>query len=176
MTRIVNFVVPSLDDPKAQLLAASVKAWAEVRQNQTVPKASYVDTPLMRVTLIPQAGATPLQCWFNVRDTVRELGGEAVFGWAIWRRHDSHYQAIHHAVWRKDSGEYVDVTPLGFGGDCTLFMADQRVPFDYAELRAPASLVMHEASTVVTGQYVWVDGDDKALPTYGLLRWNRQPG
>jgi len=163
--------VPAIDDERAQLLAATLREDPEIRQNRAVPEATYQSTLPAYVPIEPAPEAQVLHCWFNVRDKVAKSGGEAVFGWALWKRHDGHYQAIHHAVWKRPDGTLLDVTPSE-SADLrqVLFMADHRVPFDYENHRFPASLLMRDDSTSSDVYTAWIGPDDVVYPEFGLMR------
>ena len=72
-------------------------------------------------------------CWFNSKVYANEHGGEVIFGWALFTI-DNEQLAQHHAVWRSENGEYLDVTP---NKNCaeTVFLIDNRAPFDYEGYR-----------------------------------------
>lgn len=167
----VSFHVPALDDELVQLLARTLRNASEVRQNSAVPKATYQSTLPAYVPIRPAADARTLRCWFNVRDHVARNGGSEIFGWALWRRHDGHYQAIHHAVWRTHDGILLDVTPSEIKDlSQILFMADSRVPFDYEHRRFPASLLLLSDSSQHDVHAAWIGKDDQIYPEFGLLR------
>lgn len=64
----------------------------------------------------PDAG--PNACFLNVEDRVAADGGALVCGWAVRTEYHGTLRVFyHHAVWRKPTGELVDVTPkLSFDG------------------------------------------------------------
>ncbi|WP_158935210.1 hypothetical protein [Burkholderia sp. S171] len=165
-----TYKVPAADDHKVDLLAESLRSNFAVRQNRTVAKAEYVDTLPSHVAVQPDPESRPVKCWFNVRNVVAKNGGRAIFGWAIWIRPDSHYQAIHHAVWERPDGQLIDVTPNEIDVTSIVFMADSRVPFDYVCFRAPASYVMHKNSTKESVQEFWTAPDGSTFTGYVLLR------
>lgn len=58
----------------------------------------------------PDAG--PNRCFLNVEERVARDGGEAVLGWAVCTECEGVVDVYyHHAVWRKPTGELVEITP-----------------------------------------------------------------
>ena len=58
----------------------------------------------------PDAG--PNQCFLNVEARVARDGGEAVLGWAVCTECEGVVDVYYpHAVWKKPSGELVEITP-----------------------------------------------------------------
>lgn len=49
-------------------------------------------------------------CYWNVRETVAQMGGRAVYGWLILTWPKLYVQAMHHGVWQRPDGQLVDVT------------------------------------------------------------------
>ena len=94
---------------------------------------SPFDPVYVRVT--PDEGATPKQCFFNVKRLVELRDCEAVFGWMIWQAGDLWLEAEHHAVLRLPSGEFIDPTPQLDGEQLILFARDDLLLFNYATPR-----------------------------------------
>lgn len=82
----------------------------------------------------------PLHCWYNCKAHVNKYGGDVIFGWALYDFKE--YQlAQHHAVWLSPNKEYFDITPeKNRVNDTTIFLIDNRAPFDYATFKHPFSL------------------------------------
>jgi hypothetical protein len=59
----------------------------------------------------PRKDAIQSACFDNVRARIRYSGGVLVEGWAIWQFADLIFEAEHHAVWQKQNGDYLDVSP-----------------------------------------------------------------
>lgn len=85
------------------------------------------------VNVSPQAGAQIDQCFWNVRDTVRKLGGKKIFGWCIWEYADLFWEAEHHSVWLKPSGGLIDVTPKKDNEPRILFLPDKKAGYNFKE-------------------------------------------
>lgn len=155
----------------ARILASTLMSSRDVRQNSAVPPATYQSSPPAYVPVKPAAHAVMRRCWFNVREQVSRNGGSALFGWGLWRRHDSHYQAVHHAVWQRDDGSLLDITPPESDAiDRILFMADSRVPYDFENGRYPAALLLLNESTPSNILAAWIGHNDEIFPSFGLLR------
>ncbi|RYE02238.1 MAG: hypothetical protein EOP61_09075 [Sphingomonadales bacterium] len=76
------------------------------------------------VPVDPQPHAKVAYCFDNSVQQAEMHGGEAAYGWAIWRWPGRWFEAEHHAVWRRPDGRLVDVTPqLGSPGR-VLFLPD----------------------------------------------------
>ncbi|WP_447763339.1 hypothetical protein [Sphingopyxis panaciterrae] len=63
-------------------------------------------------------------------EKVRQKGGEITYGWAIWHRPNLYFEAEHHAVWRNDLGNLIDVSPQLGGRKRMLFLADAAAVYD----------------------------------------------
>jgi len=59
----------------------------------------------------PDADAVPSECFDNVARKVGRAGGSMLPGWAIWTISGAYHEAEHHGVWRRRSGELIDVSP-----------------------------------------------------------------
>ena len=75
-------------------------------------------------------------CFDNVEARIGRAGGATVFGWAIWHLRGAYYEAEHHGVWRKRSGELVDVSPQLNGYGKILFLPDETAVYDPARIRS----------------------------------------
>lgn len=76
-------------------------------------------------------GYKATHCYDNVRHYVSHHGGEAVFGWIIWKDTDFQFEAEHHAVWKAPSGKLFDITPRVDGEQQILFLPDPARPYDF---------------------------------------------
>jgi hypothetical protein len=74
------------------------------------------------VTVQPEPGFWPLQCFPNVAKKVEMSGGEIVNGWEISQLPKIYLEARFHAIWRSQTGKYVDVTPEESGQQRILFL------------------------------------------------------
>lgn len=59
----------------------------------------------------PDKDAIASECFDNVARKVARAGGSIVSGWAIWTTPGVYLEAEHHGVWRRRTGELVDVSP-----------------------------------------------------------------
>lgn len=62
------------------------------------------------VILRQHGGATPGQCYTNVRNTVSRHGGEAVLCYVFSWWPGLFIEALHHAIWKSPSGDLIDIT------------------------------------------------------------------
>ncbi len=84
----------------------------------------------------PLPGSRQGRCYWNVRDQVRQQGGECVFGWMLVEIPGVALFGWHHAVWRAPSGQLSDISPhpvSGWGVGVTCFAVDpvQDHPLDW---------------------------------------------
>src|SRR5207249_2626657 len=67
-------------------------------------------------------------CDENVDHLVKQHGGQAVMGWALWEMRPKKdllwIEAERHVVWRNRDGQLVDVTPDATNERRRLFLAD----------------------------------------------------
>jgi len=157
--------VLGLADPEAELLRQYLLSHEDINNSKllNLPAANYETTELKSVPVRPRDGALENQCWDNVLRAEADGEGRAVFGWALWRDicPDS-VAAQHHAVLETPEGELVCITPHDdqLGVSEITFFADNRVPYDSQNKRAPALLLKnlhpHGDNTRV---HVWVDAD-----------------
>ena len=87
------------------------------------------------VPVRPAPGAKFIHCFDNSVIAAAHHGGEAVYGWAIWRWSGRWFEAEHHAVWRSPAGELIDVTPQTGDPARILFVADPTAPYEPATFR-----------------------------------------
>jgi hypothetical protein len=87
------------------------------------------------VRVEPAAGAKPAYCFDNSAAQALRHGGEAVYGWAIWRWPGRWFEAEHHAVWRRPNGDLLDITPQAGDPSRVLFLPDPSAPYDPATFR-----------------------------------------
>lgn len=86
-------------------------------------KIDPTQTPVF-ITPKPNSKAILSECFSNVREHVRVLGGSMQLGWIIWETPDIMLEANFHAVWRSPDGQFVDVTPQIDGETKILFLPD----------------------------------------------------
>lgn len=70
------------------------------------------------------------ECFPNVRQMIRELGGQQANGWAIWQWANVLVEAEAHSVWQSPEGELIDITPHKNGETEILFLADPGMIYD----------------------------------------------
>jgi hypothetical protein len=72
-------------------------------------------------------------CYWNVAQVVEESGGSIVLGWLFFIWPESHYEAVHHAVWQRPNGILLDVTekhPTDPVKSHSVFLPDHSIPVD----------------------------------------------
>lgn len=98
------------------------------------------DSKLLEVEVTPLPDFPIGQCWFNCIDHSLNNEGQIVYGWLFWEINQLYYVAQHHAVWRRENGTLIDLTPNAIDAKKVLFMPDDRAPFDLNNLKAAMSL------------------------------------
>ncbi|WP_267396401.1 MULTISPECIES: hypothetical protein [unclassified Sphingomonas] len=84
----------------------------------------------MYVDYEPIEGAEEQRCFPNVDAAVERHGGERLIGWMLWEMPGAFIEAIHHAVWKKPSGEIVDITPKIDGELRIVFVIDPAATYE----------------------------------------------
>lgn len=97
--------------------------------------ATISPEPPLYVRVEPAPGAKPAYCFDNSVAQAQRHGGEAVYGWAIWRWPGRWFEAEHHAVWRSPVGDLLDITPQAGDPPRVLFLPDPSAPYDPATFR-----------------------------------------
>lgn len=93
----------------------------------------------------PSQDAVVRECFNNVAERVRRIGGDLVYGWAIWEWPGVFIEAEHHAVWRSPDGVLIDITPHEYPTHGVLFLPDPLATYDFKgftrrdNVRRPAS-------------------------------------
>ena len=80
---------------------------------------------------MPKPKARERYCFENVRDMVREHGGEILCGWVVWQHGEFFVEAEHHAVWQKPSGQLACVTPQTPPEKALTFIPDPSAVYDF---------------------------------------------
>jgi hypothetical protein len=71
-----------------------------------------------------------LNCYKNVKRTVKENGGTVQYGWQIWETLPGlMIEAEAHAIWVDPNGKYHDITPKPFGITRILFLPDAAITY-----------------------------------------------
>jgi hypothetical protein len=85
------------------------------------------------VTITPEKGCAPADCFANVQKKVAKEGGRIQFGWALWEWPGVYFEAEHHAVYvPPGSSSFLDITPSEFGITRRLFVPDDAAVYDFA--------------------------------------------
>ena len=80
----------------------------------------------------PSNDAQSGHCFDNVARKIERAGGGIAYGWAIWHLPGAYFEAEHHGVWKKRSGELLDVSPQYQGYRKLVFLPDPAVVYDPA--------------------------------------------
>lgn len=75
------------------------------------------------------------ECFNNVARAVLARGGSTVYGWAIWHLKGAYFEAEHHGIWQKKSGDWLDVTPQVNGFRKIVFLPDPDAIYDPINFR-----------------------------------------
>lgn len=78
----------------------------------------------------PDGDAVASECFDNVARKVARAGGSVLSGWAIWTTPGVYHEAEHHGVWRRRTGELVDVSPQPNLPKRILFLPDPDAVYD----------------------------------------------
>lgn len=85
---------------------------------------SICNEPPQYVSVMPEPGATPHNCFPNVDKKVEISGGKRVNGWAIWQLANVYIEAEAHAVWQNNDMSLIDITPHDDGEKQIVFLQD----------------------------------------------------
>lgn len=84
-------------------------------------------TPIL-VPIRPWNKALPAECYMNVDNYIKSHGGQRVLGWRLMRWANIIVECEAHAVWKSDSGEFLDITP--YSQNASLFLPDSTLCCD----------------------------------------------
>lgn len=77
--------------------------------------------------VIPKPWCLELECFNNVYQTVRRLGGKPVYGWTVWQWANLYVELEAHSIWETPEGELIDVTPHEGNDKEILFIRDNKM-------------------------------------------------
>ncbi|MBX3564114.1 MAG: hypothetical protein KF730_05995 [Sphingomonas sp.] len=100
----------------------------------------------------PQPHGRVAYCFDNSVRQAEMHGGEAAYGWAIWRWPGRWFEAEHHAVWRRPDGSLLDVTPQLGDPRRILFLPDPQKVFDPERYRR--NVMAPEAGNPLAAEYI----------------------
>lgn len=81
------------------------------------------------IQIEPEPGPVINDCFETVRKKVDADGGEAIYGWQIWKL-PYLIQAEFHTVWKTSQGELKDITPKLFALERILFVRDSTLAYE----------------------------------------------
>lgn len=88
------------------------------------------DAKPIEVSVKPDIGAEPSECFYNVTARIKRDGGTMVYGWMIREWSRVFIEAEHHALWEKD-GELRDITPKEPSERKIVFLPDPSADYDF---------------------------------------------
>jgi hypothetical protein len=85
------------------------------------------------ITITPEPGCEPNDCFECIRRKVAREGGRIQFGWSIWEWPRVYIEAEHHAVYEPRTGPpWVDITPCALPEiRRRLFLPDDSAVYDF---------------------------------------------
>lgn len=104
------------------------------------------------VPVAPAGHAKVAYCFDNSVAQAAAEGGEAAYGWAIWRWPGRWFEAEHHAVWRRPDGSLLDVTPQLGDPARILFLPDPEAVFDPTTYRR--NVMAPDAGNPLAAEYI----------------------
>lgn len=104
------------------------------------------------VPVEPQPHGKVAYCFDNSVKQAEMHGGEAAYGWAIWRWPGRWFEAEHHAVWRRPDGSLLDVTPQLGDPVRILFLPDPDKVFDPEKYRR--NIMAPDAGNPLAAEYI----------------------
>ncbi|WP_157073801.1 hypothetical protein [Sphingomonas soli] len=104
------------------------------------------------VPVDPQPHAKVAYCFDNSVRQAGMQGGEAAYGWAIWRWPGRWFEAEHHAVWRHPDGSLLDVTPQLGDPERILFLPDPEKVYDPSTYRR--NVIAPDADNALAAEYI----------------------
>lgn len=85
---------------------------------------------LFYVDVIPDKDAEPNNCFYNVDDVIKKYGGSKIYGWVIWKWPNILIEGEAHAIWKREDGKYIDVTPHEYNINNILFVPDKYIIYE----------------------------------------------
>ena len=91
---------------------------------------------LFYVDIIPDKNAKMHNCFYNVDDVIKKYGGSKIYGWVIWKWPNILIEAEAHAIWKREDGKYIDVTPHEKNINKILFVPDMDMVYKGTIIRS----------------------------------------
>jgi hypothetical protein len=77
----------------------------------------------------PESNSKISECFNNVDEVIKNKGGRRILGWRIWEWYGIMIEAELHAVWLSMDEEMIDITPLPFCFNKTLFLPNSDIVY-----------------------------------------------
>ena len=74
-------------------------------------------------------------CYVDVAKQIEEHGGEIVYGWQVWEWPRILIEGEHHAVWKSENGELMDLSYKADGEEEVVFIPDPQTPYEGKRIR-----------------------------------------
>jgi hypothetical protein len=109
------------------------------------------DQQLVLVSHRPEAWAVPRLCFVNVAEKINRDGGHGRIGWTFHLRFvehlpgDGYLALMHHAVWHRPDGYFVNVTPYLNQRDRPIFVTNGEFLFLIDDAASPMQSENHLA-------------------------------
>ena len=108
------------------------------------------------VDAVPESDARPAYCFDNSVRQAELHGGEAAYGWAIWRWPGRWFEAEHHAVWHRPDGSFLDVTPQPGNPSRILFLPQPEAVYDPETYRR--NVMAPDGGNALAAEYIELAG------------------
>ena len=118
--RSMRGTAPSMPNTLPKAVTAGIRAFCR----------TLADGDPVFVRCRPDRDAVASECFDNVARKVARAGGSVASGWAIWTTPGVYFEAEHHGVWRRRTGELVDVSPQPNLPKRILFLPDPAAIYD----------------------------------------------
>jgi hypothetical protein len=99
------------------------------------------------VDVRPIQGAPINDCFSLVASMVAQQGGDAVLGWTLREMPGLFVEAEFHSVWRKPTGEFVDVAPKAEATQRILFLPDHAARYKGVQVNNVRRPVTRDSET-----------------------------
>lgn len=178
-------ILRKLKRSRVREMVRYLRSHVDLQERKFFLEGDHKNSKPRLIPIEPEEGAEEEQCWCNVREACKKGRGNPIFGWAFWPDELNNgangveqvviaqYHVILHEI---SKNRFVDVTPQ-VGGYLhrkvphILFMADNRVGFDYAKPYQPPLLCMWGPSQAgVQSNFVWLDEMKNAVKNpFGMV-------
>ncbi|MDP2628771.1 MAG: SEC-C metal-binding domain-containing protein [Nanoarchaeota archaeon] len=131
------------------------------------------------VEVVPYEKSEFQECFSNVEDYIKKFGGKMQIGWTIWEIPKKFMEAEFHAIWVREDGAYMDISPKPDGEKKILFLKDSENKFkgkpvnnirkalvDTIEIRA----IIVRGDKFFELQSKYFDGSKSKIPSFEMKK------